>query len=115
MASKPILPVAANIIYEARIRCGINQSELADRLGVVPSAVSDWEAGKKDPSVSNLYRIVAACGQELRFHAVIPTEQDIQQAATDYRELANGNARISVKKVAGLVKKYNLGMIRRAP
>ncbi len=115
MSRKPILPLAAHVIREARVRCGINQSELAERLGVAPSAVSDWESGAKDPSVSNLYRIVAACGLELRFNPVLPTQQDELQAETDYRELARGRSPDECVREAQLVReKFALGAARRA-
>lgn len=90
--SKPILPVAAGLIHDARARAGISQSELARRLGTAPSAVSDWESGKKDPSVSNLWRIVAACGLDLRMHAAPVSRHEQHQRDTDHRELASGRA-----------------------
>ncbi|MCL4414394.1 MAG: helix-turn-helix transcriptional regulator [Actinobacteria bacterium] len=114
MTSKPVLPLAAGIIRDARVRAGISKSELAERLGVVPSAISDWEAGKKDPSVSNLYRVIAACGLELRFNAVLPTEQDIIQAATDHAELASGNAWADAGEGKRLREKYGLRSARCA-
>ncbi len=114
MSRKPILPLAASVIYDARTRCGISKSGLAERLGVVPSAVSEWEAGKKDPSVSNLYRIVAACGFQLKLSAVLPTESDQVQNATDYAELATGNAWVHADEVKRLREKFGLRDARSA-
>ena len=37
--------IAAEIIRKARIRSGLTQKELADRLGVTNTAVSKWERG----------------------------------------------------------------------
>jgi transcriptional regulator with XRE-family HTH domain len=112
--SKPVLPIAADTIKNARRRCGISQAELAKRLGVSQSAVSDWEFGKKDPSVSNLFRIVATCGLELRLNAILPTEQEKLQAKTDYYELASGNANLAAEQIRNLVAKYGLGPVHRA-
>ncbi len=107
---KPILPVAAGIVHDARTRAGISRAELARRLGVAPSAVSDWEAGKKDPSVSNLWRIVSACGFELRMRAAPVSRHEEIQRETDHRELASGRAR--THDVSGLAERYGVRSAR---
>ena len=112
--SKSILPLASAVIYSARQRAGISQAELAARLGVAPSAVSEWEAGKKDPTVSNLYRVVAACGLELRFNPVLPTKQDQLQSVTDYAELTSGNAWGSADEGKRLREKFGIKDARHA-
>lgn len=92
MSYKSILPLAAGLIYNARTRAGITQAELARRLGVSPSAVSEWEAGKKDPSVSNMYRIVSACGLSFRMIAADVTPDERVQRDTDTRVLLGDDA-----------------------
>lgn len=42
-----------------RERAGLSQKQLADNLGVDPSAVSLWESGKTAPTVANLMKIAA--------------------------------------------------------
>jgi transcriptional regulator with XRE-family HTH domain len=107
---KPILPVAAGIVHDARTRAGISRAELARRLGVAPSAVSDWEAGKKDPSVSNLWRIVSACGFELRMRAAPVSQHEETQRETDRWELASGRA--LAHDVRGLAERFGVRSAR---
>jgi predicted nucleotidyltransferase/DNA-binding XRE family transcriptional regulator len=53
------------LLREARRRAGLSQSELAARAGVTQSVVSEYEAGKRQPGVPTLARLVAATGHEL--------------------------------------------------
>lgn len=53
------------LLREARRRAGLSQSELARRAGVTQSVVSEYEAGKRQPAVPTLARLVAATGHEL--------------------------------------------------
>ena len=45
-------------IAEERMRAGISQRELARRLGLSPSMISQLESGQSKPSVGTLYAIV---------------------------------------------------------
>lgn len=47
------------MLRELRLQKGLSQRKVADRLGVVPSAVAQWELGLNDPSLSN---VVALAG-----------------------------------------------------
>lgn len=51
-------------IRQARERAGLTQRELAQALGVDPSAVSLWESSKNAPTVNNVYRIASILGVE---------------------------------------------------
>lgn len=42
------------VIYHVRLRTGLSQQGLADRLGVNRSAVSRWERGQRCPTLSHL-------------------------------------------------------------
>src|SRR5690606_15633995 len=42
-------------IREERLRAGLSQRELARRLGVSPSLISQLESGHSNPSVATLY------------------------------------------------------------
>ena len=53
------------LLREARTRAGLSQSDLARRAGVPQSVVSEYEAGKRQPSVLTLARLVNATGHEL--------------------------------------------------
>jgi transcriptional regulator with XRE-family HTH domain len=57
---------ASLVAREARLRAGLTQQQLADRLETSQSVVARWESGKAQPSLENLERVVRACGFELR-------------------------------------------------
>ena len=44
---------------------GLTQQGFAVRVGVTKQAISQWEAGRSEPSVENLLRIVNATGARL--------------------------------------------------
>lgn len=44
-------------LREERVKAGISQRELARRLGVSPSLISQLESGQSNPSVGTLYAI----------------------------------------------------------
>jgi predicted nucleotidyltransferase/DNA-binding XRE family transcriptional regulator len=56
---------AGALLREARVRVGLSQSELARRASVPQSVISEYEAGKRQPAVPTLARLVAATGHEL--------------------------------------------------
>lgn len=56
---------SAHLIREARLRAGLTQAELAERVGTTQSAVARWETGGARPPVETLSDLVAACGLEL--------------------------------------------------
>lgn len=57
---------AAQIIREARLKAGLTQTELADRLGRERAQIARWEIGGQEPSFENLQSVVEACGFSLR-------------------------------------------------
>jgi transcriptional regulator with XRE-family HTH domain len=57
---------SAGLIREARLRAGLTQTQLAERVGTVQSVIARWEGGGAHPSLETLVRIVRACGLELR-------------------------------------------------
>lgn len=56
--------VGANIAA-ARIRHGMSQRELGDKLGVDQSTVSYWETGTNEVTLTKLVRIADAMGEPL--------------------------------------------------
>ncbi len=52
-------------IREERERVGISQRELARRIGLSASMISQLESGQSKPSVSTLYAIVTELGVSL--------------------------------------------------
>jgi transcriptional regulator with XRE-family HTH domain len=68
---------SAHIIREARLKAGLTQSELADRLRRDRAQVARWETGGQEPSFENLRAVVEACGFALR---VAIAERDDDEA-----------------------------------
>jgi uncharacterized protein len=61
---------AAAIVRGSRQAAGLTQAELARRVGTRQSAISAYERGQREPSVSTLARIVRAAGSTLVLDAV---------------------------------------------
>jgi transcriptional regulator with XRE-family HTH domain len=85
--------LAAAILRDARRRAGLTQVELSERAGVVRPLISQYENGRKDPSVTMLARLIAACGMELRVRAEILTDAERSQRAHDEASTSSGQAR----------------------
>lgn len=51
-----------DLIKKARINAGMTQAELAERLGITPQAVSQYERGIKNPKLETVIRISEALG-----------------------------------------------------
>ena len=52
-------------IAEARIRAGLSQKDLAERVGTTPSVISRWESGRAEPSTRSMKRIAEATKSRL--------------------------------------------------
>ena len=50
------------ILKEHRVRCKMTQEFVAERLGISRQAVSKWESGASDPSMSNLIALTKLYG-----------------------------------------------------
>jgi len=55
----------AELVYTARTRAGLTQTELARRMGTQQSVISAVENGGQVPSVSTLWRIARALNLRL--------------------------------------------------
>ncbi len=51
-------------IRDLRRRAGLTQAELAERAGVVPTVLSAYERGRREPGADTFLRLVAAAGFE---------------------------------------------------
>lgn len=49
-------------IKELRVEAGLTQLELANKVGVTPSSVYNWERGKTEPTATNLRDLALALG-----------------------------------------------------
>jgi transcriptional regulator with XRE-family HTH domain len=53
-------------IVGARLRAGLTQAQLADRIGVPQSSVARWESGANIPTITTLLRIAKALNIDFR-------------------------------------------------
>lgn len=70
----------AQIIREARLKAGLTQTDLADRLGRDRAQVARWETGGQEPSFENLRAVVEACGFVLQVEIADREENPILDA-----------------------------------
>ena len=56
---------AAQVIREARLKAGLTQTQLAERLGRERAQIARWETGGQEPSFENVVAVVEACGYAL--------------------------------------------------
>jgi transcriptional regulator with XRE-family HTH domain len=56
---------AGSLLRRARVGAGMSQAELAFRAGVVQSVISAYEAGRRQPSLPALARLIDAAGCDL--------------------------------------------------
>jgi transcriptional regulator with XRE-family HTH domain len=61
-----IQPKMPQVIARARLRAGLSQAELADRMGTSQSAIARLESGQTLPSTKTLLRFAEATGS--KFH-----------------------------------------------
>ena len=90
----------AELVRNSRIRSGLSQQELADRVGTTQSAVSRWERGHDEPRLRTLSEIARACGMRL----VIDIEEDVDRAQI--------RQQLSLSPVDRLASVVNLSRIR---
>lgn len=60
----------AALIREARLRAGLSQYELAERIGRHRAQVARWEQGVVPPSFAALIEIVRACGFDISLELI---------------------------------------------
>ncbi|MGC8514017.1 MAG: helix-turn-helix domain-containing protein [Acidimicrobiales bacterium] len=75
---------------------------VAGRAGVVRTLISQYETGKKDPSVSMLARLLDACGMELRMQASVVSDSDRDQYRRD-EEVGSEQAKRNARRARGEV------------
>ncbi len=68
------IQVTAQLVRQFREHAGVTQTELARCSGMAQSAISDYERGRKEPSLSTLQRLAAAVelDTELSYSAAPP-------------------------------------------
>src|SRR4051812_43197134 len=73
-----------SVVREARARAGLSQAELATRAGTSQPAVARYERARSMPDLATLFRLVEACGLELR---LVLDKPDPQREANDQAAL----------------------------
>jgi|SRR3954451_18529562 DNA-binding XRE family transcriptional regulator len=58
----PITRVHGKILYGLRLAADLTQTELAEKAGVSPTAVCNWENETASPTLRNLKKVCAALG-----------------------------------------------------
>lgn len=59
--------VSGDLIKEARLRAGLTQTELGERLDKSQSVIARWERNDVSPSLETVREVVRACGLDLTF------------------------------------------------
>ena len=59
--------ISGDLIKEARLRAGLTQTELGERLGKAQSVIARWERDDVSPSLETVRDVVRACGFDLTF------------------------------------------------
>jgi len=85
---------SGQLIREARLRAGITQQELADRLTRTLSQVNRWENDGAEPGLTALLRILRACGFDLALELVPFTEDPALAADIQKRLLLTPSERM---------------------
>jgi hypothetical protein len=62
---RPETVKSATLLREARLRSGLSQEQLAERIGKTRPQIARWEAGAVAPSLDTLLDVVRACGFDL--------------------------------------------------
>lgn len=75
-----------NIFKSLRIREGLNQEEVADKLGVTRSAIGNWEQGTREPDLKTLESIADYFNVDMNY--LLGTQPDEYFADARTRQIA---------------------------
>ncbi len=78
----PIPADSANRIKQLRADAGLSQAGLAEKIGVTPAAVAQWESGRAQPSWKRWQQIVRA--EALGIHALAETFQAVKESGVGF-------------------------------
>jgi transcriptional regulator with XRE-family HTH domain len=108
--------VIAKRIKEIRTLRGLNQTELAKKLGIKSSMVSHYETGRYIPSVENLKKIAEILDisiDHLLFEEIpyIPLKRDVNEDLTGFiyeiKNLSEKDQEMIKHMITSLIKKNN--------
>ena len=72
-----------NVFKSLRIREGINQNELAKKLGISRSAISMYENGKREPDISTLEQIADFFNVDMNY--LTGSKREVEEYYTDLK------------------------------
>lgn len=61
---------SGELLRQARLRAGLSQDELSERVGVHRSQIARWERDAVQPSLETVRQLVRACGFDLPMRLV---------------------------------------------
>ena len=73
--------MTTSLLREARERAGLTQKQLADRSGIAQSTISAYEAGKREPGLEALRKLLNAAGFDLALRQRTPTPEEAGRIA----------------------------------
>jgi len=76
---------AAALLQLARIKSGLSQGQLSERVGVPATMISAYERDRRQPTVPTLMRLLKAAGFDLSIHLVPSDPHDDVLAELDSR------------------------------
>ena len=82
------LQTPAILLRDARMRAGVSQRALSERVGTAQSVVARIEGGQVSPTMTTLARLLAAAGFDLRTEATLRPVVDSHMLADVPRILA---------------------------
>ena len=87
---------------QARESRNITQAQLAEMTGLMPSAVSHFEAGRRAPSVENLWRLADALGMSI--DELVGRAEKTEGAGPTMKRLLKAGALLSPTDQKALIK-----------
>jgi len=67
----------ASRLKASRIHCGLSQADLAARVGLAQSAISQFEAGRSTPRLETLAKLASALG--VSTSVLVPQSKEVSQ------------------------------------
>ena len=93
-----------NALIRARLRSGLTQTQIGERMGTTQSAVARLEGGRSNPSVRTLERYAKATGTRIRIWFE-PVEADAPDQGERYSQVVTENGANAVDIDADAVGK----------
>ena len=106
---------SGTMLRQARTQARLSQTDLARRAGVAQSVVSEYEAGKRQPSVPTLARLIRATGHELTLglERVDPEVRGLPDTPLGRRLRQNRRALLDAVASAGATNLRVFGSVAR--